>query len=290
MLANFLPTYFIMKMKNVSNELVIGRIPFLVCAPFFHASLQGIIGIRFEDGVPSHLNGLLRSGAIDAAPSSSFEYALRHRDYVLLPEVSTSSRMEMKSVLFLSNLPWESLEGKPVGLSPHSSTSNALFRLLCRWRFGINPSIYDGVADSVLSGQVFIGDEALQQARSGRWQYRYDLAEEWRQWQNLPFSFGLWIVREAAVHTHANELRLWKMALHKSVQAFEKAPSSALKKWTTRYPSDIPMEDMLDFYKSADYGFSEGHQESLRRFFGMAFEAQMLPELPQFRFFDSEAH
>ena len=84
------------------EPLRIGRIPFLVCAPYFHASLQGLPGVTFTDGPPRVLNALLASGAIDAAPSSSFEYARNPGDYVLIPGLCTSGRGEVKSVLLFS--------------------------------------------------------------------------------------------------------------------------------------------------------------------------------------------
>jgi chorismate dehydratase len=99
------------------SPLVVGRVPFLVCAPFFHSTLPGgeaAPGSRFIDGVPSFLNRELHAGRVDCAPSSSFEYGLHHRNYRLFPGISTSSRLEMKSVLFLSQAPWEELGDAPV--------------------------------------------------------------------------------------------------------------------------------------------------------------------------------
>ena len=118
----------------------VGRVPFLVCAPFFHSSLAGAEGVRFVDGPPSALNRELRAGHIDCAPSSSIEYGLRHREYRLFPGISTSSRMEMKSVLLLSRYPWEELGGRSVALSPDSDTSNLLFRILCSRRYHVKPA------------------------------------------------------------------------------------------------------------------------------------------------------
>ena len=128
----------------LSGVLNVGRLPFLVCAPFFHSTLGGAEGIRFVDGVPSFHNGELQAGRVDCAPSSSFEYGLHHRDYRLFPGVSTSSTMEMKSVLFLSRVPWEGLDGAAVGLSADSATSNVLFRILCARRFSVAPAILPG--------------------------------------------------------------------------------------------------------------------------------------------------
>ena len=163
----------------MDTPLRVGRLPFLVCAPFFHSTLApgsaAAEGLAFTDGVPSFLNGELQSGRIDCAPSSSFEYGLHSADYRLFPGISTSSTMEMKSVLFLSQTPWESLEGAPVALSSDSATSNVLFRILCSRRFGVQPRLLGegGVAPgeaeaAAATGRVFIGDQPDGIHRHGR--------------------------------------------------------------------------------------------------------------------------
>ena len=37
---------------------------------------------------------------------------------------------------------------------------------------------------------------------------------------------------------------------------------------------------MLDFYETADYGFSAEHRESLERFYRLAFQEGHIPEMP----------
>jgi chorismate dehydratase len=266
------------------KPLVVGRLPFLVCAPFFHSSLAGSEGIRFIDGVPSFLNGELQAGRIDCAPSSSFEYGLHFRDYQLFPGVSTSSRMEMKSVLFLSHLSWEEMDGQPAALSSDSATSNVLFRILCARRFGVKPRIISGASDAVAMeeavGRVFIGDRALVESLSGKWPYRYDLADVWARWQGLPFSFGLWMVRREAVAGKSGWVRKFQGMLRDSLSAFRADPGSALDAWTSVYPASLPRSLMLNFYETADYGFSPEHARSLEAYYRMAHEEGFLPAIP----------
>ena len=55
-------------------DLRVGKIPFLVCAPFFHHFLdenRRFEGISFVDGVPSALNQMLWTGKIHLAPAST---------------------------------------------------------------------------------------------------------------------------------------------------------------------------------------------------------------------------
>ncbi len=270
-----------------ANPLIVGRLPFLVCAPFFHSTLGGAPGIRFVDGVPSFLNGELQAGRVDCAPSSSFEYGLHFRDYRLFPGISTSSTMEMKSVLFLSQTPWESLDGAAVGLSSDSATSNVLFRILCARRFGVKPRILPGTGEAAVAnaaGRVFIGDRALLESLSGKWRHRYDLADVWARWQSLPFSFGLWMVRREALREKAAPAARFHGLLLASLAAFRADAGGALDAWTASYPSGLPRGLMLGFYATADYGFTAKHAQSLETFYRLAGEEGFLDTVPELDF------
>ena len=72
-------------------QLKIGRIPFLVCVPFFHEILKNLpINWELIEGNPRQLNSLLSKGLIDLAPSSSIEYAKKPDQYYILADVCTS--------------------------------------------------------------------------------------------------------------------------------------------------------------------------------------------------------
>ncbi len=267
---------------TLSEPLLVGRLPFLVCAPFFHSTLGGLEGFRFLDGVPSYLNAELQAGRIDCAPSSSFEYALHFQDYQLFPGISTSSRMEMKSVLFLSQVRWEDLDSCPIGLSSDSATSNVLFQILCSRYYKVSPKI-DSTSEEPL-GRVFIGDRALQESVSGHWKYRYDLADVWSKWHGLPFSFGLWIVRREASAQKAQLVKVFQQVLESSLAAFRADTVRALTAWTSFYPSALPQSLILEFYQTADYGFSPEHAQSLEIFYRLAHAEGYLPSLPKLHF------
>jgi chorismate dehydratase len=103
-------------------------------------------------------------------------------------------------VLLFSRVPIRQV--RSISLDPESLTSNALIRILCRWRFGIEPRwaargkmsdpmriLESGKSDAVL----VIGNRAL--AMSGRFPYEYDLGREWWRLTGLPFVFAVWAVR-----------------------------------------------------------------------------------------------
>ncbi len=271
----------------MSDALRVGRIPFLVCAPFFHHSLAGIAGVEFKDGPPSAQNRRLREGAIDLSPSSSLEYALKPDDYALLPGLCTAGKLEIRSVRLFSQKPWGQLHQEYVQWSSASATSNALVQILSHQRYGVRPRWVDPGAQpgpDALTAMVAIGDEALAMAHRGLWTYSYDLASEWQQWHHLPFAFGLWLVRKQAALDKLNALEAYAAHLHESIANFKHDPEGSLMQWLRAYPSELPIMDILDFYSSADYQFTEAHRDSLRVFYSLAQNEGIIGTVPELRF------
>ncbi len=249
------------------TDLIVGRIPFLVCAPYFHDSLHGLDQVQFVDGPPSKLNELLYTGKIDCAPSSCIEYPRNAENYYIVPGISTGGRSQIKSVLFLSQVPWEELSNKNIMLSNSSSTSNILFQILCQRKYKVDP-ILNNEEEAV--GRLAIGNDALKQSFQGGWKYCYDLAEEWYKWQGLPFCFGLWIVRKEAVEKKTTVLKNFLTHLEASTQSFLEHPNDAITKWTKEFPLDLPEALKRSFFESADYQLTQRHIKSLLLFFQLA--------------------
>lgn len=287
-------------MTGSLGPLRVGRIPFLVCAPYFHASLEGMPGVTFVDGPPRALNALLASGAIDAAPSSSFEYARNPDEYLLLPGLCTSGRGEVKSVLLFSREPWEKLDGKRVALSPDSDTSNALVRALSRFRFGVVPEFLVDAAPADtpriaakadtqrIAAKAAIGDAALREAATGDWPYRYDLARVWTEWRGTSLPFGVWILRRDAARRAPEAVAAYARHLRESLAAFFAAPSERLQAWGASFGLPLPPEAALDFFSTADYALTGSHERALRDYFGMCAELGLIPKAPGLEWFDEK--
>ncbi len=262
-----------------SAPLRIGRIPFLVCAPFFHRSYEPNPDWEFTDGPPSLLNRALSEGRVDLAPGSCLEYARGYPDYRLLPGFSTSGRQEVKSSLLLSRVAWEGLSGHRVRLCADSATSNALFRVISRFRYRVEPLCLEPelggdapaeAAGPALDAQVLIGDPALREAARGRWPFVYDLAEAWTRWQGTPFAFGLWMVRKEEAESHPDRLRRYHGHLAAAVSEFRREPELCLRRWAEHVPLPLPLPEALAFFASADYGWNPGLGHSLKGFFAFA--------------------
>ncbi len=266
------------------TPLHVGRIPFLVCAPYFHASLDGFPEATFTDGPPRALNKLLAAGQIDCAPSSSFEYARNARDYLLLPGLCTSGRGEVKSVLLFSKEPWENITGKTIELSPDSDTSNALVRVISRFHFDVEPVFKESGVEVSPFARIAIGDAALRESATGQWPYRYDLAQVWQAWQGTPLPLGIWILSVRAWEANPAVIRAYHRHLNRSLLDFFASPEACLRRWEAAYGLPFSMEKALDFFSTADYVLTQGHERSLAIFFELCAQAGLLPEVPALRY------
>jgi chorismate dehydratase len=257
--------------------LAVGRIPFLVCAPFFHRFLDNpLAGIRFLDGTPSEQNKRLREGSVMLSPSSSIEYAKNSEKYVICDRFCTSSTLEIRSVKLFSKYRWENLNGKAVHLTEESDTSIVLLKLLSGQRFKVQPVWKtDSFSEETCDARLLIGNRALREGLEKKWEYDYDLASVWQSWQNLPFVFGLWIIRKEALGTGSKPLlEKYLNETEASIKDFKENREKCLQKWEQHYPSNLPQNLACDYYNAVDYSFTAEHEKSLKKFFELALKLQ----------------
>lgn len=270
-------------------QLQVGRIPFLVCAPFFHRFFTKNFqndGLSFVDGVPSHLNKLLADGQIHLAPGSSFNYALHPDRLVLAPNLCTSCNLEVQSVKLFSMLPIEQLGGKRIHLTAQSATSVALLKILFKEYIGEIPEYVVDVPFSNLdSAKLLIGDEALLEGKRNAFPYSYDLGTLWQLWQHKPFVFGAWSIHRSALQGDLRkQLDCFLNELEVSVAEFRKDPRTALGNWQEHYPNAFSVEDLKAYYNVLDYSFTDERKESLSKFFELAKKIGLLESAPKLVF------
>lgn len=267
-------------------DLRVGKIPFLVCAPFFHHFLdenRRFEGISFVDGVPSALNQMLWTGKIHLAPASSIAYAKDPKSLILVPDICTSCNLEVHSVELFSKYPMEKLSKKRIYLTAQSGTSVALLRVLCSQYFQIQPEYVSDLADA--DAALFIGDEALKRKMQNDWPYCFDLAKLWREWKNLPFVFGAWSVHRSALSAELLPLlKIFLENLRQSIAEFRENPTKAISAWKKIYPIPFSAEQLKFYYDSLDYEFTEERKRSLSLYFNLCVKEGILPEEPRLEF------
>jgi chorismate dehydratase len=274
--------------------LNIGHIEYANCTPIFTALSSNFdcSAYRFVPGVPARLNAMLRSGELDLSPSSSIEYALAHREYCLLPELSISAIGPVQSVLLFSRLPIEELDGAAIGLSAESDTSVNLLKVLLARKYGLKNSFERtslplNEALTRYPALLLIGDAALKGAAADGGCRVYDLGELWHEFTGLPFVFALWIARRDAARQKRRELA----ALARDLVAAKKLAYLSYPEIAAgcRERAWIGSAQLVHYWQTISYELTAAHLEGARCFFRHAYELGLIPTLPEIVFLDQLA-
>lgn len=115
--------------------------------------------------------------------------------YKIISDYCIGATSKVKSVVLVSNVPPQHI--KTIYLDYQSRTSVLLARILAKKFWKINVAFFKakpGFENKVLeqnSAAVIIGDRTFY--INNKYKYKYDLAEEWIKYTNLPFVFACWV-------------------------------------------------------------------------------------------------
>ena len=173
--------------------------------------------IRYD--LPAVCSGLLHAGDVDLGLVPSIDY-LQAPDYRLVPGVGIGSRGPIASVALYSRVPLERI--RRIALDTSSRTSVTLIRVLCRHRFGIEPTFVPHGPDlpamtSRCDAGLLIGDPAFDADHEALGLAKIDLGEEWTAMTDLPFVYAAWTGRPGAVT--ADDIRALQEAQAEGVHA-----------------------------------------------------------------------
>jgi chorismate dehydratase len=117
--------------------------------------------------------------------------------YNLLNDYCIGASGKVKTVLLLSQVPLNEI--KTIHLDYHSLTSVNLVKILSKHHWKINPQWVnlDELTEMnmvKLQSLVAIGDKTF--LIDKEFAYVYDLAEEWKNFTQLPFVFACWVAQE----------------------------------------------------------------------------------------------
>ncbi|ADG06456.1 MULTISPECIES: menaquinone biosynthetic enzyme MqnA/MqnD family protein [Kyrpidia] len=258
--------------------LRIGRIQYANILPVYHFFEHD--RVEFKPAVPSQLNAWLEEGAVDLGPVSSFAYGLHPERYVVLRDLSVSSRGPVGSIFLVSTLPIPSLHGRTVALTSSSATSVRLLKILFARRFEIAPKYVtmDPDLDRMLEradAALLIGDDALEAVLNPRGLMMLDLGEAWWEWTGLGMVFAVWAVRRA-VAEEAPEL------LHSVHRTFREARDRGLREIDAviRAAADFcggEEQFWRDYYRCLSYDLGEDLLDGLHRYYQEAHDLGLLP-------------
>jgi chorismate dehydratase len=266
-----------------------GRIGYLNVLPIYHPLETGIIPHEFEivSGPPALLNTMMERGELHLSSGSCIEYARRPERYLLVPDMAIGSNGPVMSVLLLSRLPFEALDGKEICISGESHTSVALLRLLLA-RLHVRAEFVTGLVGARLRESdpppafLAIGDEALRLRKLPDYPWCLDLGEAWRAWTGLPFIFGLWFVSRAAAE--AGLFRSDPAKLLQQGRDWGLAHMDVILD-LTGHGCPLTREELIRYYDGLVYRLGEKELEGLRLFYARLHEAGLLPAVPELEFY-----
>ncbi|MFT5699256.1 MAG: chorismate dehydratase [Desulforhopalus sp.] len=187
-----------------SSECVarIGMVNYLNTAPIhekWKSSVTRKDWVLVEDA-PAVLNKKLEEGAIDLGFVSSFEYAKHPESYKILSGLSISANGPVASVVLLSHVPIDQLDGADVLLTSQSETSVQLVKIILEEFHSVEPIYHTGdillTKEKEFKAVLAIGDDALRLVESATYLYQFDLGDIWKRKTGLPFVYAVCAVRE----------------------------------------------------------------------------------------------
>lgn len=166
----------------------------------------------------------------------------------------------VRSVALLSNSPLESIT--KIYLDNHSQTSVLLARILAENFWKIAPQWVDIEDSSAIdpseenAAWVLIGDKVFD--FEDKFDYNYDLAQQWTQHTGLPFVFAVWVAREDLEEDYTSRL---EAALEYGINNIERAIAG----------SEYASRDYARHYltHNIDYVFDHQKKKAMRLFWDL---------------------
>lgn len=191
------------------STTVAARIPYANAAPFY--ALWGEAPFAVRNLVPRDLGREAEAGQVDLGLMAAGDYLRLKSRFELLGSLGVAARGPVQSVLLFSRRPANALAGSLISVTPETSTSIRLLRLLLDVRRGLEGVRYvRGLEPAQAEALLMIGDSAMRMRdrRPAGFTHTLDLGADWLEWTGLAFVYAVWAVRaelDAAVRAELRE-------------------------------------------------------------------------------------
>jgi cyclic dehypoxanthinyl futalosine synthase len=190
----------------VSNPVRLSAVSFLNTRPITYGLECSLDSTRFELSfdLPSRCAERLAGGDVDLGLIPVGAYATSQTELRIVPGIAIASHGPVRTVLLVSEVPWEDLD--TIALDGASRSSALLLRLLCHER-GLKPRFYEVPHEEVLgavggkAGALVIGDAAFEAGQ--KFSHVQDLGAAWHALTGLPFVYAVWAGRPDVVDAAA---------------------------------------------------------------------------------------
>jgi chorismate dehydratase len=183
---------------KLSTSTVAARIPYANAAPFYALWAEAPFAVR--NLVPRDLGREAEAGTVDLGLMATADYLrLRNQFELLTPSMGVAARGAVQSVLMFSRRPAGALTRALISVTPETSTSIRLLRLLLDVRRGLESVRYvRGLEPRQADALLVIGDRAMRmrQQRPEGFTHTLDLGADWLEWTGHSFVYAVWAVRK----------------------------------------------------------------------------------------------
>ncbi len=232
----------------------LGLLKFLNSLPLVY-KLRGHKEIEEVWGVPVVLTKLLRTGELDAALTSAYEYAKRGNS--LLTELCIASEGRVETVKLYSNVPLDEITA--IEEDPTSLTSNAIIRMVFEerkqrvsFKVGENPS----APLKEKTARLLIGDVNFNP--SLKYNFAFDLASLVWEHFRLPCVYALWQTKD---ETDGRLKELVEWAYSEAKNDWNQIYTFAEKNWK------LPQAIIVDYFQNVlHYQLTDKDKEFLEFF------------------------
>ncbi len=268
----------------------LGYINYLNCYPFYHHMMtkSPLDGVQVVPAYPSALNAMMREGALDMRPVSSAAYA-DVRDALILPGFCLSSIGYVRSVVLVSRVPIEELDGRTLGLSSASQTSVVLLKMLLERHYGVRPAYVPSPPRPSLSqidAALVIGNEAMMHEAEPipiptTWA-TCGCAGPGTRWSS-PCSLSA----RPAARTMRADIERVVQSYRNSLACLETERSALIDAARAKYP-DVAY-DIDTYYRLLRFEFTDELKSALAYYYAQAGEMGLIPGVGEIRYYGEGA-
>lgn len=268
----------------------VGRTDYINTKPVFYGFDKRVVKEEFVSttGEPSYLNHLLAVGSLDISLISSAAYAVDSEKYLILPDLSISSPGPVWSVLLLSKIPFEQLDGKLIVLTESSASSIQLIKLVLTELFGVTPFYkktkicLNTISKSDCNAVLCIGDEALRLRQESIFPYVLDLGQAWHHLTGLPFVFAVWAVRTEFFSMYPDASK----KIYRAILSSREYGLAHLDEISAEVHSNAHMtiQACREYFNHLRYGLGEPYLKGLQRFFDYLYTMRTVAHPVEIRF------
>ena len=185
-----------MDTPRLTTTTVAARIPYANAAPFY--ALWGNAPFAVRNLTPRDLGREAEAGGVDLGLMATADFLRLRENFELVGSMGVAARGPVQSVLLFSRRPAAALTGALISVTPETSTSIRLLRLLLDVRRGLGGVRYiRGLEPAQADAMLTIGDRAMRMRhkRPEGFTHTLDLGTDWLEWTGHSFVYAVWALR-----------------------------------------------------------------------------------------------